>query len=145
MWVKRPYKGEFEITSPYGERVHPVTGVKKFHKGIDVAMPEGTELYLPCDCEVTEHINQGGLETGFGRYIIARHKTGQGTIIRFIFAHLSEVLETGKLTQGTLVAKSGNTGTSTGAHLHLQLEAWLLNGWQTLDPTSSIDFREGIV
>jgi len=142
MFVNKPYKQNLEITSPFGDRIHPITRKVKRHKGVDVGMPEGTELYAPISGIVSPHIDQKGLDGGYGRYLILEGATDQGSRVRFIFAHLSEVLADGRVIAGNLIAKSGNTGSSTGAHLHLQLEMYKDNyGWVAADPEASVDFR----
>lgn len=106
-----PYLGKFKITSNYGYRVHPITKVKKFHNGIDISMPVGTFLTAPADGEV---VYVGKNETGGNQLKIKHSEISTG------YAHLSEVLvKVGqKIKQGELIAKSGNTGQSTGPHLH---------------------------
>ena len=142
MWVNRPFRDYYKITSPFGERIHPITKLAKMHKGVDLSMPEGTYLFAPTRGMLTAHIDKRGLGGGFGRYCILEGATEQGTRIRFIFAHLSEVTDEGRVLKGALIALSGNSGSSTGPHLHLQLEMHKGNyGWIPANPELSIDFE----
>ncbi len=144
MWIRKPYKEDYKITSPFGDRVHPVTGEKKFHKGIDITMPEGTELFAPIGGKLTRHIDRKGLSGGFGRYVMLKGATAQNNAVRLIFAHLETwcAEDDGKVLKGNLIAKSGNTGSSTGDHLHLQVEIWNqdLRDWIPINPVAHIDF-----
>lgn len=118
--IHRPVAAEFEISSPYGERVHPVTGEKgKMHHGIDFACPVGT----PVVASVTGRIVRAGWENpanpkqGFGL------RVWQKDVERDIFiayAHLNQlaVAEGDEITAGTRIGLSGNTGASSGPHLH---------------------------
>jgi murein DD-endopeptidase MepM/ murein hydrolase activator NlpD len=105
-----PTKGR--ITSKYGERTHPITKAKSFHNGVDVAAPIGTDVISPANGVVTSTYNHltGGLT------MIIAHDNG----LESRMAHLSEfVAKTGdRVREGQLVAKVGNTGRSTGPHLH---------------------------
>lgn len=99
------------VTSKYGYRIHPITGKRKFHNGIDLAMPVGTRINAPCNGEVIKVWENatGGLQM--------QVKCGDYT---FGFAHLSKILvKSGEVKRGDLVALSGNSGASTGAHLHM--------------------------
>lgn len=102
---------EGRITSRFGMRKHPVTGKLSFHNGNDVAAAIGTEVLCPVDGEVKE---------------VYTHETGGLTLIvgvggmRFGFCHLSKVFfPVGtKVTKGSLIGLTGNTGRSTGPHCH---------------------------
>lgn len=111
--MKYPVKGK--ITSKYGNRIHPVTGVKKFHNGIDIAAPTGTHVLAPASGKV---INRYYNSTG-GNQLIIKHDNGFQTG----YAHLHKIhVSVGdRVEQGELIAEVGNTGASTGAHLHLTM------------------------
>jgi len=99
------------ITSKYGYRKHPITGKRTFHNGIDLAMPVGTRINAPCEGEVIKVWENatGGLQM--------QVRCGDYT---FGFAHLSKIfIKSGNVCQGDLLALSGNTGATTGAHLHM--------------------------
>jgi murein DD-endopeptidase MepM/ murein hydrolase activator NlpD len=104
------------VTSYYGWRVHPVTGEKNYHKGLDIAVPTGTDILSGQDGTVT----QAAYDTdGYGWYIAVEGKDG----LVSKYAHCDTLLaEIGQeVKKGELIAKSGNTGTSTGPHLHLEV------------------------
>ena len=113
-----PYEGNFRVSSEMDpNRVHPVTGKTRPHKGVDVAMPSGTALKAMSNGQI-EKI--GYEEKGYGNYVDVRHD--DGSMARY--AHLSKIadgLEKGaKVQAGQQVALSGNTGIGTGAHLHME-------------------------
>jgi len=97
-------------------RTHPVTGVKKLHNGIDIGIPIGTPIFAPDAGTVTGHLtNEAG-----GKQMIITHDTG----IKTGYAHLDfrYVPEGAKVKQGQQIARSGNTGRTTGAHLHFTIK-----------------------
>lgn len=105
-----PTKKYFPISSEFGERY--IFGKWQFHNGVDIACPEGTEIICPADGVVIET----NYNTIAGNYIRIQHHCGLITG----YAHLKEILisQGQEVTQGQVIAKSGNTGLSTGAHLH---------------------------
>ena len=104
-----------EITSPFGWRVHPVSGEYKFHTGIDVGYEYGTPIIAMLDGRVVYAAEYGG----YGKCVILEHENGDYTL----YAHCSELrAEYGsKVTQGEVIAYVGDTGIATGPHLHLEL------------------------
>lgn len=106
---------KIRITSRFGNRTHPITGVKSFHNGIDLACPIGTPVYAPASGVVKRVFEN---KTG-GKQLIIEHDNDYTTG----YAHLSEILVSvgDVIEDGELVAETGNTGASTGAHLHLTL------------------------
>lgn len=113
--ILSPLVGSFTVSSKYGNRVHPVTGKETFHNGIDIPLPVGTDLRAMYNGKIADiyENTQGGIQ------MLIDYDNG----FRSGFAHLSETLvkkgETVK--KGQIVARSGNTGQSTGPHLHLTL------------------------
>ena len=107
------------ITSGFGYRRSPFTGKREFHKGLDIANRKGTKIVAAADGVVT-FVGVRGL---FGNLIIIDH--GHGVTTRY--AHLEKALfEKGDhVTRGNTIALMGNTGRSTGAHLHYEVR---LNG-----------------
>lgn len=106
-----PVKGR--ISSKYGNRTHPVTGAKSFHNGIDIAAPTGTDVLAPADGVVSKI----SWHNGGGNQLHIKHDNGYTTG----YAHLSSyAVKVGdKVKKGQKVAEVGNTGASTGPHLHL--------------------------
>ncbi len=110
---------EGRITSAYGKRVCPFTGEDEFHEGLDIASPEGTPILAAAQGKVTF----AGWHGTYGKMMIIDH--GYGTVTRY--AHVSQFLKNpGETVQkGDVVALVGNTGQSTGPHLHYEI---CLNG-----------------
>lgn len=104
------------ITSPFGMRIHPITGVYSGHKGVDIAAAIGTSVYAIEDGEV---IFAGETLTG-GKSVYIQHK---GDVVSK-YMHLDAILVSKgqRVNRKDLIAYSGNTGQSTGPHLHLQIE-----------------------
>lgn len=116
-----PVKGR--ISSPYGQRTHPVTGVPSFHNGVDIAADIGTPVVAPMRGTVLSIFttDSGGLQ------LILEHPGG--TIRRTGYAHLNKVnVQMGEeVLQGEQIAEVGNTGRSTGPHLHFTVRDGSLN------------------
>ncbi|MGM0639857.1 MAG: peptidoglycan DD-metalloendopeptidase family protein [Thermotogota bacterium] len=102
------------VTSEYGYRIHPIYNVRKFHHGIDIAAPTGTPIFSASDGIVVE-VEE---DSGYGKHIVVK-----GTNEEYIYAHLSEfnVVPGVLVKKGHLIGKVGNTGLSTGPHLHFQI------------------------
>lgn len=118
----------FSITSTYGWRVHPITGVSKFHKGIDIAAPSGTPIYSVMSGTV---MYKGYDANGYGNYVMVNH----GDKIS-LYAHNSSIaVSVGQQVKGgQLLCYSGNTGGSTGPHLHFEMR--LAGSGETMNPSS---------
>ncbi len=115
-------------TSGFGYRQSPFTGKKEFHKGLDIANRKGTEIIATAD-GVVSFVGQKG---SLGNIVVIDH--GHGITTRY--AHLeSAVQKSGaNVKRGEVIAKMGNTGRSTGPHLHYEVR---LNG-VPIDPTKYI-------
>ena len=102
-----------KLTSPFGMRVHPVLGIKRMHNGIDLAAAEGTPIYATRAGKVTTCSYQAG---GAGNYVSINHLDGFSSI----YMHMTHyVVSPGQsVSQGQLIGYVGNTGLSTGPHLH---------------------------
>jgi hypothetical protein len=105
------FDGEHKITSAYGARIHPITGKADFHKGWDFSMVVGTKLKAPADGRFT-----WGTNDGFGGQYGKLQRT-DGTWDYF-FHCSTTIAPNGAVKKGQYICKSGNTGNSTGAHLH---------------------------
>ncbi|NLY91430.1 MAG: peptidoglycan DD-metalloendopeptidase family protein [Firmicutes bacterium] len=103
------------ISSPFGERMHPILKEKRFHSGLDIAVPSGTDV-LAAD---RGKVLISGWNGGYGYYIAIDHGNGLSTA----YAHNSRLLvkEGDLVAQGQVIAKSGSTGLSTGPHLHFEV------------------------
>lgn len=104
------------IASRYGQRIHPITRMKSFHNGIDIVMPIGTTIVAPAD-GIVEDV----YENAIGGLQLLYKCSVEGVTYIFGFAHLSRVVvQKGEAKrEGEVIAYSGNSGRSTGAHLHL--------------------------
>jgi murein DD-endopeptidase MepM/ murein hydrolase activator NlpD len=103
------------ITSYFGQRISPWAGRLKMHEGLDVGAPSGTKVHAPADGIVT----YSGEKSGFGKFVQVDHGYG----IETIYAHNQSLfVKAGqKVKRGTLLSAVGNTGHSTGPHLHYEV------------------------
>lgn len=104
-----------KISSNFGERIHPITKERKFHKGVDIAVPKGTKLYSAVDGTVTT----AKYSDSAGNYVEIQNATGW--TVTFMHMDSFAVAQGQKIEKGDFVGYSGNTGNSTGPHLHLQV------------------------
>ncbi|MEY3020589.1 MAG: hypothetical protein RLZZ272_1573 [Actinomycetota bacterium] len=111
-WV-RPVPGR--LTSPYGNRTHPVYGTIRLHAGVDLAGATGTPIRAARGGTVAF----AGWMSGYGQTVILYHGDGLGTL----YAHLSSfsVAQGASVSQGSVVGGVGMTGTATGPHLHFEV------------------------
>jgi murein DD-endopeptidase MepM/ murein hydrolase activator NlpD len=116
---------QFQISSVYGMRINPVTGIRSMHGGIDLAAPEGTEVYAAKSGTVIET----GEDQVLGKYVIIGHDNNMVSL----YGHLSYISTSlnASVQSGAVIAKVGSTGQSTGPHLHFELRQ---NG-QSRDPS----------
>lgn len=103
------------ISSNYGWRIHPFTGKREFHSGLDIAVPVGSPVYAAESGVVV----YSGWSRGYGNLIILRHRDGYLTY----YAHNYKLLlkKNQIVQQGKIIALSGSTGLSTGPHLHFEI------------------------
>jgi murein DD-endopeptidase MepM/ murein hydrolase activator NlpD len=113
------------ISSGFGYRIHPIYKVAKLHTGLDFAADIGTEIYASGD-GVIEQVES--VLTGYGNNVIINHGYGYQTL----YGHMSKILcvQGQQVKRGQLIGLVGNTGASTGPHLHY--EVWR-NG-EKVDP-----------
>lgn len=118
-----PTNGKYSSDS-YGMRVHPVLGVNKMHNGIDIITDVGTNVKSSGKGKVIF----SGSKPGYGLAVEIDHGFGYRTI----YAHLSKIMvhEGQSVKRGEIIAKSGNTGLSTGPHLHYEV----LHNGENLNP-----------
>ena len=116
-----PLKSYSRISSEYGWRKNPVSGVNKLHAGIDFAAAGGTPIYAAA----SGYVQVAGWSTGgYGNYVIIYHgKMSDGNTYTTLYAHMRSVATSaGKyVKQGELIGYVGSTGNSTGNHLHLEV------------------------
>lgn len=117
------------ITSLFGWRIHPIDGAPRFHQGIDIGAPIGT----PVIAAHTGKVELADIVSGYGLTVILRHTDNLHSTL---YGHLSQIfVQPGQVVkQGTVIALVGNTGNSTGPHLHFEVQRWTDQGWVALDP-----------
>ena len=103
------------VSSPYGERMHPIDGESRFHYGLDLAADEGTSISAFAEGDVVA----AEYSDSYGNYVIIQHDGSYASL----YAHCSELLVTPgqHVTKGETIAKVGHTGVATGPHLHFEL------------------------
>ena len=103
------------VTSDFGTRIDPYTAERKMHQGMDIATPHGQAVYTPSDGTVVFI----GSEGGYGKVLVVDHGYG----VKTRYGHLSEIhVHLGdRVKRGDKVASVGNTGRSTGPHLHYEV------------------------
>jgi murein DD-endopeptidase MepM/ murein hydrolase activator NlpD len=116
MLMKTPVDGA-RISSGFGFRRHPVLGYGRMHKGIDFAVPSGTPVMAAGDGTVAS----AGRTTGFGNLLVINHTNGYATAYGHLTRFAPGIRAGIRVRQGQLVAFSGNTGMSTGPHLHYEI------------------------
>ena len=114
----RPVEGK--ITSDFGYRIAPINGASSGHSGIDIGVPVGTPVKSIADGTIVAA--NGGMR-GYGNGVFVNHGIINGKHVVSEYGHLSEfyVKVGDKVNAGQVIAKSGNTGISTGPHLHLTI------------------------
>ena len=143
-----PIEGKFKVTSPMGNRIHPVTKQKKHHNGTDIwSGQEPCWIEAPYDGVVTEAKKSGAPGGGFGNFVMIAHKIN-GEQYTTVFAHMQDgsikVKVGQKIEAGTPLGKMGSTGMSTGKHLHWELHkgkkyAWSATGLNFIEPIAFFD------
>ena len=108
------YRG---VTSKFGYRVHPTLNRREFHRGLDMKAKMKTPVYATAD-GIVEYAGYHK-KSGFGKLVILQHNYG----FRTYFGHLNKiVIKSGKFVKkGDLIAYTGNSGMSSGPHLHYEL------------------------
>lgn len=108
-----PIRGR--LTSPFGWRNDPISGVRRYHGALDLAAATGTPIKAAMDGRVSSV----GINSVYGKYIIISHANGYQTM----YAHMSvtSVSQGAMVSQGTKIGEVGSTGYSTGPHLHFAI------------------------
>ena len=115
--------GTWQLTSPYGERVHPVSQVRKMHWGVDFGAADGTPILSVMDGVVTDVV----YPISGNNFVTVDSRDPDGVSVRVVYMHMWRsgifVKPGMQVRAGDVIATVGNSGTSTGAHLHL--ETWV--------------------
>lgn len=122
------------VSSQFGKRKNPLTGIMKDHNGIDLAAPVGTPVYAISDGSV--YLTIEGDQT-FGNYIILSHNQGKMTSV---YAHLSEILvdQYKSVRKGDIIGYVGQSGLATGPHLHFEIR----QGGKAENPENRLKFNK---
>lgn len=121
------------FSSGFGWRDHPITGDRRFHRGIDLAAALGT----PVVSAFSGIIEAADWMAGYGLTVLISHPNSTQTL----YAHLSEIfVKPGdRVTQGQAIGRVGSTGNSTGPHLHFELHQLTATGWEPIDPELALE------
>lgn len=105
----------FVVTSEFAYRIHPITGKRTHHDGIDLAAPKGTKIYAIADGVITA----SSLGSISGNFVIVKHRDG----LESFYGHMSKrAVSVGqKVSKGAVIGYVGTTGRSTGNHLHFEI------------------------
>lgn len=116
--LANPAEG-YPITSPFGYRIHPITGAKKLHSGTDFGVPCGTPIKAAGDGIVVT----SGWTGGYGNRVVISHGKIKGDSIASTYNHNTDlkVHDGQKVKKGQVISDSGTTGASTGCHLHFEV------------------------
>jgi murein DD-endopeptidase MepM/ murein hydrolase activator NlpD len=116
MLMKTPVDGA-RISSGFGSRLHPVLGYTRMHKGVDFAVPTGT----PVMAAGAGTVSFMGWANGYGNFVVINHSNGYATAYGHLSRFAPGIHMGSRVRQGQVVAYSGNTGMSTGPHLHYEI------------------------
>jgi murein DD-endopeptidase MepM/ murein hydrolase activator NlpD len=119
------------VSSGFANRVHPISGEWKAHKGIDFAAPTGTPIRAAGDGTV----DFAGVSNGYGNMVVLKHWNNYSTAYAHMSRFGSNLRKGAKVTQGQVIGYVGTTGWSTGAHLHYEFRV----ANQARDPNSLKD------
>jgi len=114
-----PVRVSAPVTSSYGQRVHPVTQQQSFHTGIDYGVPKGTPVYATAPGYVSQTTSaKASPYDPKGNSVFLQHPGGQQSRYEHLDKFSDQTLKGGEFNEGDLLGWSGDTGRSTGDHLH---------------------------
>jgi len=105
----------FIITSPFGQRINPITNQQQFHNGIDIGVPSGTPVYAIDDGVITKV----AIDSISGLYIVIDH--GSNLVSKYMHLKRAEVKPGDKVDKADIIALSGSSGKVTAPHLHFEI------------------------
>lgn len=117
-----PVRGKYKITSPYGVRVHPITGKKRLHAGVDlIASRKDTPIIAPEAGVVIEARKSTAPGGGYGYFVKYRGVSGATHLMAHMVPGSLAVKKGDQVKQGQQLGVMGNSGASTGTHLHWEV------------------------
>jgi murein DD-endopeptidase MepM/ murein hydrolase activator NlpD len=119
--------GPMKVTSPYGERMHPIIGEEAFHRGVDLRAPYGSPILAPAE-GVVLYI---GRKTAYGNMVGVLHGGGIATVYGHLWKFAVQPYEC--VQKGQLLGYAGNTGFSSGPHLYFEVR-------QDGEPTNPLEW-----
>ena len=123
---------DFPVTSPFGWRVHPISGEWKFHSGVDLGYEYGAYIAAVYDGQVIVAENRGD---GYGNQVLIYHPMFD-SYTRYAHCSVLHVVPGQMVASGQVIAQVGSTGYSTGPHLHLEYIIKVDGVYQYTDPLS---------
>lgn len=123
---------DLPVTSPFGWRVHPISGAWKFHAGVDLGYDYGAYIGSLFDGQV---ISAGNFDDGYGNQVLIYHPSIDA-YTRYAHCSTLQVAPGQSVTAGQIIAQVGSTGYSTGPHLHLEYIIKVDGVYQYTDPLS---------
>ena len=135
-FVSSPFEDNWlgSVSSPFGYRFHPITGLREMHTGIDIAKPEGTPIMSGAPGTVVFAGEMGS----YGNTVIIEYvDEASGRGVRILYAHMADIsVVVGDVMEiGSVLGTVGQTGTATGAHLHIEVSITENGGeWRLLNP-----------
>ncbi|MFZ5945523.1 MAG: murein hydrolase activator EnvC family protein [Bacillota bacterium] len=114
-WLQWPTPGYYRVTSAYGWRFHPILKSQRFHTGVDIAAPYGSNAIVSANGRVI----YTGWQGGYGHTIIVDHGGGMSTMYPHLSKYLVKVGDNVKRNQ--VIGKIGTSGWSTGPHIHFEV------------------------
>lgn len=118
------------ISSPYGMRTHPISGKRKMHNGVDIAIGAGTPIKAAADGKIVYYSVSGSLSSGAGRLCTIEHTNGDQSLYMHMSAFAGFSLGD-QVKAGDVIGKVGTSGGSTGNHLHFEIR----RDGSSIDPT----------
>ena len=125
----------YNVSSYYGYRIHPISGANQLHNGVDIGVPEGTEVLAG----LTGTVTTSAYNDSYGNYVVI--KDNKGYELRYAHLKSRSVSSGAVITKGDVIGLAGNTGNSTGSHLHIEL---LKNG-ERMNPIFYLETGEGTI
>ena len=138
MTLMRPWPRGEHVRSPWGPRIHPISGKRKHHRGVDVAY--SGDIYAPADGVVVHKGADLNKRTGGGYVLILRHDSPRVWTVYYHMREPSPLLKGTRVRRGEVIGQTGTTGASTGVHLHFETRR--ARTWGTdFDPMSILSIE----